>query len=124
LGTFKTFEEIKAWQKAKEMTVLLYKETAEGDIKKDFDLVRQMRRAAISITSNIAEGFERQTQKEFIQFLFIAKGSVGELRSQLTIAKELDLLNGEVVETLQNECLNISKMIGNLIKYLKENNTK
>ena len=106
------------------MTVLLYKETGDGDIKKDFDLVRQMRRAAISITSNIAEGFERQTQKEFIQFLFIAKGSVGELRSQLTIARELNLLKNDVVENLQSDCLNISKMLGNLIKYLKENNTK
>ena len=106
------------------MTVLLYKETGDGDIKKDFDLVRQMRRAAISITSNIAEGFERQTQKEFIQFLFIAKGSVGELRSQLIIASELNLLKNDVVENLQSDCLNISKMLGNLIKYLKENNTK
>jgi len=121
LGTFKTFEEIQAWQKAKEMTVFLYKETSNEDIKKDFDLVRQMRRAAISITSNIAEGFERQTKKEFIQFLYIAKGSTGELRSQLTIARELNCIEKEAALALQNDCLSISKMLGNLIKYLKEN---
>jgi four helix bundle protein len=120
LGTFKTFEEIQAWQKAKEMTVFLYKETSNEDIKKDFDLVRQMRRAAISITSNIAEGFERQTKKEFIQFLYIAKGSTGELRSQLTIARELNCIEKEAALALQNDCLSISKMLGNLIKYLKE----
>ncbi len=102
------------------MTVFLYKETSNEDIKKDFDLVRQMRRAAISITSNIAEGFERQTKKEFIQFLYIAKGSTGELRSQLTIARELNCIEKEAALALQNDCLSISKMLGNLIKYLKE----
>ena len=90
-------------------------------LKKDFDLVRQMRRAAVSITSNIAEGFERQTQKEFIQFLYIAKGSTGELRSQLTIALELNYIENEVASALQNDCLSISKMLGSLITYLKEN---
>lgn len=119
MGTFKSFEEIQAWQKAKDLTIQLYKITNEESIKRDFDLVRQMRRAAISITSNIAEGFERQTQKEFIQFLFIAKGSTGELRSQLIIAKELDLISAEAEQTIKENCIEVSKMLGSLIKYLR-----
>ena len=119
LGTFNSFEEIQAWQKAKELTVALYRITNQGQLKTDFDLVRQMRRAAISITSNIAEGFERQTQKEFIQFLFIAKGSCGELRSQLIVAKELELISAEAEKEITNNCLEVSKMLGSLIKYLR-----
>ena len=119
LGTFNSFEEIQAWQKAKDLTVSLYRMTNEEPLKKDYDLVRQMRRAAISITSNIAEGFERQTQKEFIQFLFIAKGSTGELRSQLTIAKELELISAKAEQEIKQSCIEVSKMLGSLIKYLR-----
>ena len=119
LGTFNSFEEIQAWQKAKDLTVSLYRMTNEEPLKKDYDLVRQMRRAAISITSNIAEGFERQTQKEFIQFLFIAKGSTGELRSQLTIAKELELISAKAEQEIKQSCIEVSMMLGSLIKYLR-----
>ena len=119
LGTFNSFEEIQAWQKAKDLTVSLYRMTNEEPLKKDYDLVRQMRRAAISITSNIAEGFERQTQKEFIQFLFIAKGSTGELRSQLTIAKELELISAKAEQEIKQSCIEVFKMLGSLIKYLR-----
>lgn len=119
MGTFNSFEEIQAWQKAKDLTVSLYRMTNEEPLKKDYDLVRQMRRAAISITSNIAEGFERQTQKEFIQFLFIAKGSTGELRSQLTIAKELELISAKAEQEIKQSCIEVSKMLGSLIKYLR-----
>lgn len=119
MGTFNSFEEIQAWQKAKDLTVSLYRMTNEEPLKKDYDLVRQMRRAAISITSNIAEGFERQTQKEFIQFLFIAKGSTGELRSQLTIAKELELISAKAEQEIKQSCIEVFKMLGSLIKYLR-----
>ena len=119
MGTFNSFEEIQAWQKAKDLTVSLYRMTNEEPLKKDYDLVRQMRRAAISITSNIAEGFERQTQKGFIQFLFIAKGSTGELRSQLTIAKELELISAKAEQEIKQSCIEVFKMLGSLIKYLR-----
>lgn len=80
-----TFEDIIAWKKAKELTLVIYKST---DACKDYSYNDQIRRAAVSIMNNIAEGFERQTDKEFIQFLYIAKGSCGEVRSMLYIALE------------------------------------
>ena len=119
MGSFKTFEEIQAWQKAKTIALDVYKITNDKSFKNDFDLSRQMRRCAVSVSSNIAEGFERQTTKEFIQFLFIAKGSCGELRSQLYIAYELEYINKETKERLIDDCDFTSKMISKLITYLK-----
>ena len=84
--TAKRFEELKVWQKAKELTNLIYQLSSSGSFARDFGLKDQMRRAAVSVMSNIAEGFESQTQALFIQFLGRAKGSVGELRAQLYIA--------------------------------------
>lgn len=86
MTTAKRFEELKVWQKAKELTNLIYQLSSSGSFARDFGLKDQMRRAAVSVMSNIAEGFESQTQALFIQFLGRAKGSVGELRAQLYIA--------------------------------------
>jgi four helix bundle protein len=77
MGKFKSFEEITSWQKARQFNKRIYEITENQNFKRDFDLVRQIRRASISISSNIAEGFERNTDKEFIQFLYIAKASAG-----------------------------------------------
>ena len=119
MGTFKSFEEIQAWQKSKAIALDVYKITNDKPFKNDFDLSRQMRRCAISISSNIAEGFERQTTKEFIQFLFIAKGSCGELRSQIHIAFELKYIEDKIKNQLLEECDYTSKMISKLITYLR-----
>jgi four helix bundle protein len=86
------FEDIIAWQKAKELSLEVYR--LFGD-SKDFGFRDQIQRAAISIMNNIAEGFERESDKDFKRFLYIAKGSSGELRSMLTVAKELDYITGE-----------------------------
>ncbi len=83
MAKFNSFEEIIAWQKARALNSELYLITDQGDFSKDYGLRDQIRRASISITSNIAEGFERETTKEFIRFLYIAKASSGEFRSQL-----------------------------------------
>ncbi len=119
MASFTTFEEIQAWQKSKDIALDIYKITNDTSFKNDFDLSRQMRRCAISVSSNIAEGFERQTTKEFIQFLFIAKGSCGELRSQLYIAFELDYIDTKIKDKLIDDCDFTSKMISKLITYLK-----
>ena len=90
--------------------------------KKDFDLARQIRRASVSISSNIAEGFERNTDKEFIHFLYIAKGSAGEVRSQLYLACDLGYLSQEILDNLLTEVTEISKLLGGFIKYLEKIN--
>jgi four helix bundle protein len=78
---FDSFEKILSWQKAREFNKRIYLTTENNKFKANFDLVRQIRRASVSISSNIAEGFERNTDKEFIYFLFVAKASAGEVRS-------------------------------------------
>src|SRR6267142_2803435 len=86
MASFKSFEEIEAWKKSRELTKQIYKLTGVGAFAKDFGLKDQIRRACVSIMSNIAEGFERSGTGEFTQFLAMAKGSAGEVRSQLYVA--------------------------------------
>lgn len=86
MAAIERFEDIQAWKLARDATRLVYKATLDPVFSRDFALVNQMRRACISIMSNVAEGFEREGNREFIQFLAIAKGSCGEVRSQLYIA--------------------------------------
>jgi four helix bundle protein len=86
MRTFQSFEEIEAWQKARTLTREVYVATSEGAFSRDFGLRDQIRRAAVSIMSNIAEGYERSGTGEFVHFLSMAKGSTGEVRSQLYVA--------------------------------------
>ena len=92
MATINRFEEIIAWQKSKDLAVLLYKTFNES---RDSGFKNQIQRAAVSMSNNIAEGFERQTNKEFKNFLYIAKGSAGEVRSMLSIALELTYITTE-----------------------------
>jgi four helix bundle protein len=92
MATFKRFEEIGAWQKSRELTREIYKITAAGRFGRDYGLRDQIRRASVSIMSNIAEGFERSGSGEFGQFLSTAKGSAGEVRSQLYVALDQEYL--------------------------------
>ncbi|MFP5470042.1 MAG: four helix bundle protein [Bacteroidia bacterium] len=120
MGKFETFEDIEAWQEAKALAVSIYSVSNVGEFSKDYSFKDQLRRSAVSISSNIAEGFERQGDKEFSRFLYIAKGSCGELRSQLYIAKELKYLTEDEFKEFSNRTLKISKMISGLIKYLNK----
>ncbi len=86
MSSFKSFEEIESWQKARELTRKVYAVSNQGAFTKDFGLRDQIRRASVSIMSNIAEGFERDGNREFLQFLAVAKGSSGEVRAQLYVA--------------------------------------
>lgn len=110
------FEEIIAWQKAGELTMKIYEEFREN---KDFAFRDQIRRAVISIMNNIAEGFERKSNKEFIRFLYIAKGSCGEVRSMLYIALKLNYIEEGEFNHFYKLSIEISKILSGLIKSLK-----
>jgi four helix bundle protein len=124
MATFTTFEEIGAWQKARQLTKELYRLTSTGPFAKDYDLRNQIRRAAVSIMSNIAEGFERSGTGEFNQFLATAKGSAGEVRSQLYVAIDQNYLSEAVFGRLREEATEISRMIGGLMIYLRKSGIK
>jgi len=109
------FEDILAWQKAKELTLLTYKHFV---VCKDFSFKNQIERASISIMNNIAEGFERQTNKEFRNFLFIAKGSCAEFRSMLSVAEELGYINNKDTVIMKALSVEISRMLSGFIKKL------
>jgi len=112
------FEDLNTWKEAMRLTSDIYKSFL---ICKDFGFRDQIRRSAVSIPSNIAEGYERQSNKEFIQFLFIAKGSAAELRTQLYLAKDFQYLNKEVADDFIERSRKISAMTSKLIKSRKEN---
>lgn len=110
------FENLIVWQKSKELCVDIYKHFNES---KDFGFRDQITRSSLSIVSNIAEGFERESNKELIRFLYIAKGSCGELRSQLIVAKEISFIDQETAEKLINQAKEISYMLNSLIQTRK-----
>ncbi len=120
MGKFKSFEEINSWQKARIFNKRIYELTDGLVFKKDYDLVRQIRRASISISSNIAEGYERNTDKEFVYFLYIAKASAAEVRSQLYLALDLSYITKIEFEELFENVSDISKLISGFIKYLND----
>jgi len=120
VGTFEKFEDIHAWQKARELTNRVYRFTGQGLFQKDFGLKDQIRKASVSIMSNIAEGSERDTDKDFSRFLVIAKASTSEVRSQLYIAKDQGYLNNEDYENTYALTIEIGGMLKGLIKYLRK----
>jgi four helix bundle protein len=93
MATVKCFEDLICWQKARELTRFIYQITASADFSRDFGLRDQIRRAAVSVMSNIAEGFDRGTKMELINFFFIAKGSCGEVKSQLYISQDIGYID-------------------------------
>jgi four helix bundle protein len=121
----KGFKDLIVWQKAKDLALKVYRASEEGDLNRDFSLRDQMRRSAVSIASNLAEGDERDTDKESVRFFYIAKGSLAELRTQIGIAYEIGYLKKQFYESVEAECVTLGKMIGSLIKKRKvvERNT-
>jgi four helix bundle protein len=112
------FEDFVAWQKARALTASIYKVTSEGHFAKDFGLKDQIRRASVSIMSNIAEGFERGRSSEFHQFLSIAKASCAELRSQLYIALDAGYLSPEAFDKLM--AIEVGQVVGGLRKSVEQ----
>jgi four helix bundle protein len=116
--SIKRFEDLEVWGFARDLTRRIYITTGKEQFKKDFAFQNQMRRCAVSIMANIAEGFERNTNKEFIHFLYISKGSAGELRNHLYIAMDIGYIDTLEFETLEKELSVISKSLSGFIKYL------
>ncbi len=114
------FEDMKVWQDAREFVNQIYKSTSNEKFKKDFGLRDQIQRATVSIMSNIAEGYERDSNKELIRFLQFSKGSAGEVRSLIYVEKDLGYINDKEFSTNYESSLLIIKQISNFIKYLKE----
>lgn len=110
-----SFEDIIAWQKAKLLTLEVY---AQFKNCRDFSFKDQIQRASLSVMNNIAEGFERQSNKELRKFLFIAKGSAGEVRSMLSVAVQLKYITPESCKRLSDQTLEISKLLSGFIKSL------
>ncbi|MBI3756322.1 MAG: four helix bundle protein [Deltaproteobacteria bacterium] len=108
------FEDLIAWQKARELTKHIYHLTGKGSFSRDFGLREQIQRAAVSIMSNLAEGFERGSRAEFHQFIVIAKASCAEVRSQLYTALDLGYITSEEFKDISSLALEVSRIIGGL----------
>lgn len=119
MTTAKRFEDLEVWQRAKDLTNLIYKYSTDGSFSRDFGLRDQMRRAYVSIMSNIAEGFESQTQAMFIKYLGYAKGSAGELRAQLYIARDQGYITEEDFNIMFSTAEICSRQLTRFIQYLE-----
>jgi len=124
MATFNRFEDIDAWQRSRELTNRIYKITSKGDFARDFGLKDQIRRASVSIMSNIAEGFKRSGTGEFAHFLATAKGSAGEVRSQLYVALDQGYISQVLFDPLIAGVTDISRMLSGLMTYLKKSGLK
>lgn len=109
------FKELKVWQKSKDLAVYVYKMTNSGKFGHDYSLRDQIRRAVVSIPSNIAEGDERETDKEAVRYFYIAKGSSAEALTQAIIAFEIGYIQEETFKEIENKCTEISGMLSKLI---------
>jgi len=117
MATIEKFEDIIAWQKAKELTISIYQSFKSN---RDFAFRDQIQRASVSIMNNVSEGFERGSDADFKRFLYIAKGSCGEVRSMLYIAKELHYIDNSNYTSLHGNAVEISKTISGFIKSLEK----
>ena len=120
----KLFEDLEIWKEARRLTQRIYQLTKNENFSKDFALRDQIRRAAVSIMSNIAEGFERGGNQEFLQFLYVAKASCGEVRSQVYVALDQSYVASGEVDELTNSFKRLSSMISNFITYLRKSGMK
>jgi four helix bundle protein len=124
MGRINRFEDLEAWKLAREINKDIYTITKNGNFGRDFGLRDQIRRASVSVMSNIAEGFERDGDKEFANFLSLAKGSLGEIRSQLYSALDQEYITEADFSAIYDKTLNNSRIIAGLINYLKSSNVK
>ena len=115
---YETFEDLPVWKASMQLTTVIYQITKKGKWFNDFALRDQIRRAAISISSNISEGFDRGSTNEFVRFLLIAKGSAGEVRNQVHIAYNLDYIDAQTFAEINLQLMQLAKEIGGFFKYL------
>jgi four helix bundle protein len=119
MATIKRFEDLEAWKKARELNRKVYRMTREGPLAKDYGLCDQLRRASVSVMSNIGEGFERDGTKEFIQFLSVAKGSTGEIRAQLYAALDAPYIDQDTFDEMYASAAEVGRIIAGLMDYLQ-----
>ncbi|MBA4147794.1 MAG: four helix bundle protein [Verrucomicrobia bacterium] len=124
MATITRFEDIEAWKKGRELRRGIYAHSKRGEFARDYGLKDQIRRAAVSVTSNIAEGFEREGNNEFIQLLSHAKGSCGEVCDQLYVALDEDYISQQDFDKLYNEARAVSRLIAGFMKYLRESSIR
>ena len=122
MASFKSFEEIIAWQKARILTKEIYLTTNKGKFEKDYGLKDQFRRASVSVMANIAEGFERRGDKEFVRFLNISKGSLAEVKSHAYVALDVEYIDEKIFNDFVLKIDEIAMLLSGLIKYLKTEN--
>jgi len=114
------FEDFEVWKKASSIATTVLTLTNQPPLKSDYSVKDQIRRSAFSISSNIAEGFEYNNNRDFIRFLRYAKGSAGELRSQLYILHNVEMIDSEQYQAIKEELITLSKQLSNLIQYLRK----
>ena len=124
MSKIQRFEDLEAWKISRGLTKEIYRISMGEKFARDFGLRDQIRRAAVSIMSNVAEGFERDGDKEFVQFLFIAKASCGEVRSQLYVAFDQNYISESDFNLIHAKTIDNSRVISGLIKYLKQSELK
>ena len=120
MATVERFEELEVWKAARDIVNVVYKASSNGAFSRDYALRDQIRRAIISVPSNIAEGFSRHSNREFIQFLFIAKGSAAEVQSQLYTALDQHYISQETFDNIYEMVEVVAKQLSRFITYLKE----
>lgn len=124
MAKIERFEDIASWQLAREATSEIYRVSGRGDFSRDFGLRDQIRRSTVSIMSNIAEGFERGGDKEFLQFLSVAKGSCAEVRSHLYAALDQKYISEEEFARCSDKLIETGRLIGGLMKYLQQSDLR
>jgi four helix bundle protein len=120
MATITRFEDIEAWQLGRELKRLVYRCSKTGEFSKDFVLKDQIRRAAISVTANIAEGFEREGNREFVQFLSTSKGSTGEVQDHLYTALDESYVTQQQFDDLYRRAAEVGRKIGAFMNYLQQ----
>ena len=120
MGKIKQFEDLEIWKEATNIAIEIYLLSEKGKLKNDFGMKDQIRRAAMSISDNIAEGFEYESNLQFIRFLRYSKGSSGELRNKLYVLQKADFIDELFYIAMHKRLIDLSKQISGFIKYLKE----
>jgi four helix bundle protein len=124
MGKIQKFEDILAWQKARELTREVYAHSRTGTFAKDFGLRDQIQRASVSIMGNVAEGFDRGGDKEFIQFLSVSKGSCGEVKSHLYVALDQKYIGSDQFNRLYNSADEVGRLLAGFMAYLKQSDLR
>ena len=120
MASIQRFEDLKAWQSARLLAACVYKQTRNGELARDWAFRDQIQRSAVSVMSNIAEGFGRSGNREFLRFLYIARGSLMELKSQLYLASDMEFLEPESAAELTSHLQSTEKLLAGFIRYLED----